>query len=236
MRRFRPAVAGMAGLIACSLTASGLASAAEQSAEPPLASSRATATFVKWANFKSDKCLGIPQGNMTNGTKAIQWTCSQAPDQLWEFRKVPGINAYQFRNRVNPNKCLAVPGGSNVEGTQLIIFDCSTNRDQQWIFALVDDDIFGHTVYRNPNLKTGFYMAVGGRARWRGSHPVEIQREHRPMVVHAIRLKALAGGRGVRAMSGCSHGHWQQTPCWCGSGTKYKRCCGANRRPQFDSG
>jgi hypothetical protein len=114
MGRFRPAVAAVA-LIACSLSASGLASAVEQAGEPPLAKNQATVTYVRWANFNSDKCLGIPNGNMTNGTGAIQWTCSGALDQYWEFRKVSGLQVYEFRNRVNPNKCLAVPGALRSE-------------------------------------------------------------------------------------------------------------------------
>ncbi|MET9315348.1 RICIN domain-containing protein [Kribbella sp. NPDC003505] len=34
-------------------------------------------------NFKSEKCLAIPNGNATPGVQAIQWTCANDPDQRW---------------------------------------------------------------------------------------------------------------------------------------------------------
>jgi hypothetical protein len=81
MGKFRPVVV-VAALIACSLSASGLASAVEQTGEPPLAKNQATVTYVRWANFNSDKCLGIPNGNMTNGTGAHSMDVFRRPGSV----------------------------------------------------------------------------------------------------------------------------------------------------------
>ncbi|MET9318224.1 RICIN domain-containing protein [Kribbella sp. NPDC003505] len=34
-------------------------------------------------SFNSDKCLAIPNGNMSPGIQAIQWSCAADPDQRW---------------------------------------------------------------------------------------------------------------------------------------------------------
>jgi hypothetical protein len=87
MRKFRPVVAVLA-LIACSLSASGLASAVEQAGEPPLVKNSISVTYIRWANGKSFQCLAMPNNIVTNGTEAIQWPCSSALGQYWERRKV----------------------------------------------------------------------------------------------------------------------------------------------------
>src|SRR4051812_38268195 len=80
-----------------------------------------------WQNWKSQKCMGVAGGKMSNGTKIIQWTCNGNPDQLWNAFPI-GPNGtpdmVQFRNYANPGKCLGAPGGVLTPGVQFIIWDC----------------------------------------------------------------------------------------------------------------
>ncbi len=93
-----------------------------------------------WRNWNSQKCMGVAGGNMTNGTKIVQWTCNGNPDQFWSGFPIPTTGtseAVEFRNLSNPNKCLGVPGGlSNFHaGVQLVIWDCLDHPDQYfWTF------------------------------------------------------------------------------------------------------
>lgn len=109
-----------------------------------------------WINNKSNKCLGISGGNMTNGTKAIQWECTGAYDQFWYTVPLDG-GYYQVRNYKNQNKCLAVPAGSHTAGTQLAIWDCrSGERDQLFAFTQ-----YGNTaLYSIQNRESAQFVGV----------------------------------------------------------------------------
>ncbi|MFF5230958.1 PQQ-dependent sugar dehydrogenase [Dactylosporangium sp. NPDC000521] len=121
-----------------------------------------TPKFQRKVNVNSGKCLGMPAGNMTNGTKAVQWTCDGSSDQSWS---IPGgVNDgiyYQVKNRVNPTKCLGVPGGSMVEGTQLVIWDCDGSDDQFWTYVSYTDPNCP-TQYSLKNLRSGLIVGVSG--------------------------------------------------------------------------
>ncbi|HXU61521.1 MAG TPA: RICIN domain-containing protein [Polyangia bacterium] len=101
------------------------------------------------------KCMGVSNGNLTNGTNIVPWSCNanpangytQAKDQAWTYdlndcynlSAVTGDTLYcPIRNGQNFNKCLGVKGGSTSEGTNLVIWDCLGigHPDQFW--ALYD--------------------------------------------------------------------------------------------------
>jgi len=107
----------------------------------------AQADYWTWRNANSGKCLGVAGGNMTNGTKIVQWDClgPSHPDQYWSPVGINDGAYYQFHNLSNPNKCLGVPGGSTNAGAQLVIWDClgQDHPDQFW--AVISAS------YLNPN-------------------------------------------------------------------------------------
>jgi Ricin-type beta-trefoil lectin domain-like len=130
-------------------------------------------------NLHSGKCLGVPSGNMTNGTGIIQWQCLDAAiDQGWRrvydtiFIETPAgprfYDGYRFRNRVNDNKCLAVPNSSPYAGTQLVIWDCIDKPDQLWAVS----DLFAacHDVR---NQATGMYMGLQNSSRLDGTPVIQ---------------------------------------------------------------
>ncbi|MET9318265.1 RICIN domain-containing protein [Kribbella sp. NPDC003505] len=41
--------------------------------------------LYRLVNVWSGKCLAIPGGDLSIGTQAIQWSCADDPDQLWDI-------------------------------------------------------------------------------------------------------------------------------------------------------
>lgn len=129
---------GLAIAAAAVLTAIGLTGPASLPA-------RAAPVFITtWVNAFTDtgatsvnpKCLGVLNGDMTNGTPVVTWACNGHPDQTWESTGAPGNSAQTtIRNSVNPNKCLTVNGGGTSDGTILVIWDCNGSPDQLWGFT-----------------------------------------------------------------------------------------------------
>jgi len=85
-----------------------------------------------WFNVHSNLCLGVQGGNMTNGTRIIQWPCNDHPDQNWNIAVPEELNLQLIRNGQDSNKCLAVAGNSDDKGAALIIWDCNSTPGQLW--------------------------------------------------------------------------------------------------------
>lgn len=95
-----------------------------------------------WTSWGSGKCLGVRNGDMTNGTPVVQWTCNGHPDQSWFITTsspfgVPDGQPTTIRNSVNPSKCLGVTSSATNDGANLVIWDCNGNLDQSWVFENV---------------------------------------------------------------------------------------------------
>lgn len=116
------------------------------------------AVYWHWYNYNSGKCLGIAGGNMANGTKAVQWSCLDHPDQFWLSTPLDDGNYYELRNQANSNKCLGVPGGTTASGAQLVIWDCNGHADQFW--SPVRNASTGAYAFLNRN--SGKIIGVGG--------------------------------------------------------------------------
>jgi hypothetical protein len=181
MRKLRPVVVVLALLI-CSLSGSGLASATEQVGPkqfelPRVKNQVSQPIYWAWINWKSGMCLSISGGNMTNGTKAIQWPCSSTDlslDQQWEAVVIDDGQYHLFRSRANANKCLAVPGSSIVRGTQLIIWDCDVlQADQYWKVDSLGVYPPTNEPFRITNLRSGLVMAVTGGLVTRGAAVIQ---------------------------------------------------------------
>jgi len=132
---------------------------------------RAPDTTVPLRNANSNRCLGIANGNMTNGTKAIQWDCNGSNDQYWwiNFDWINDGVHYALQNSVNRYKCLGVPDGSQVSGTQLVIWDCTFGaRDQRWSFWRTTD---GQLLMQN--LNSGQVIGVSGGDQGNGARIVQ---------------------------------------------------------------
>jgi hypothetical protein len=100
--------------------------------------------WLNWMNKRTSLCFGPSGGNMTPGTKVIQWPCNFAnPDQWWTALPFSDSDHgyYLMRNKKDPNKCLATPNHSALSGTQLIIWTCNpANPDQLWDGSPVGSD------------------------------------------------------------------------------------------------
>ena len=133
MKRYRWALAGAAVATALSLGALTTASSPAKADGPA----------KTWVNQGSGKCLGVQNGDMTNGTPVVQWTCNGHPDQSWFISTssssgVPDGQPTTIRNSTNPSKCLGVTASLTNDGANLVIWDClQGDLDQQWVFENV---------------------------------------------------------------------------------------------------
>ncbi|MDI2126300.1 RICIN domain-containing protein [Yinghuangia seranimata] len=77
-------------------------------------------------NYKSGKCLDIPEYNFNAGTRLVQWDCNGGTNQTWYFSS----DTY-FKNPAS-GMVLDDPGGSRTWGTQAIIWPQNGGNNQYW--------------------------------------------------------------------------------------------------------
>lgn len=135
----------------------------------PTAPAMADGSYWSWVNVNSGKCLGVGGGDMTNGTKIVQFDCINHPDQQWSTVPTADGNYYHFRNKANPNKCLGVPGGSQAAGVQLVIWDCLNHDDQFWSVVPTSDG----NGYAILNANSGLIIGVGAGSTQNGAPVVQ---------------------------------------------------------------
>jgi hypothetical protein len=127
-----------------------------------------------WINYNSDKCLGVPGGNMANGTGVVPWACDGSLDQYWLEMPLSDGNFYEMRNAKDSSKCLGVPGGDVNPGTQLVIWTCNGSLDQRWAaFELVDEPCFVLL-----NLNSGLVMGVANGQTDNGAPVIQWYFDH----------------------------------------------------------
>ena len=105
----------------------------------PLPAKAGTIFISTWVNITTltgptPECLGVLNGDMTNGTPVVSFTCNGHPDQSWEINNPPGSNTTSIHNFQNPGKCLGVLASGTSNGSQLVIWDCNGSSDQNWTF------------------------------------------------------------------------------------------------------
>ena len=77
----------------------------------------------------TDKCVNIPNGNYSTGTKLILWTCGAVSENARWIHTSDG-------SLMNPTsgKCIDVPGGTISYGSQVWLWDCHGTWHQNWGF------------------------------------------------------------------------------------------------------
>ncbi|WP_328462917.1 RICIN domain-containing protein [Actinoplanes sp. NBC_00393] len=111
-------------------------------------------------------CMGVPSGAKERNTQIIQWPCSGAKDQGWQFfPKTAGY--YQIRN-VNSGLCLAMGSASTAANAYVIQWTCTNGREQQWAATA---DSTGFT--RLKNLNSGMCMGLLNNAATQGTRVVQ---------------------------------------------------------------
>ncbi len=113
----------------------------------------ADAGWWNWRNVGSGKCLGVTGGNMSNGTRIVQWDCNGHDDQYWAAVGLGDGSYYELRNKANSSKCLGVDASSGNEGAWLLIWDCNGHTDQLWtvVRSYYSDGSFAGYVFVNYN-------------------------------------------------------------------------------------
>jgi hypothetical protein len=132
--------------------------AAARAAEPPQpnrSASAQTAESYPWRlmNRVSRMCL-VVRGNAPE-TQAVQSTCAEYPDQIWEFQNPVTVDGYEYwmvRNR-NSGQCLVARGMS----AEAPVVQTSCNpayADQYWHHesGAEGGNAFAWLVNRNSNL------------------------------------------------------------------------------------
>jgi hypothetical protein len=98
-------------------------------------SSAYTSVTSTYTNGLTNMCMGVSGGNMTAGTKVIQWPCiANDQDQLWTHGASPSL----WQNAKDPTKCLAIAANSRIlgdgttyNGAGLVIWDCQPSNPGQ---------------------------------------------------------------------------------------------------------
>src|SRR5690349_19824041 len=91
----------------------------------PLPAKAGTIFISTWVNgttfgtrSPTNECLGVLNGDMTNGTPVVSFTCNGHPDQAWEITNPPGGNTTtSVRNSKDPSKCLGVLASGTSNGS-----------------------------------------------------------------------------------------------------------------------
>jgi len=91
---------------------------------------------VAWYQFKninSGKCLDASMDTAAhNGTPVYQYTCSDSPNQVWQWeRRQPGDN-WGFLVNLWGNLCLDGTGGSTGNGTPLQLWACNEDDSSNY--------------------------------------------------------------------------------------------------------
>ena len=77
----------------------------------------------------SDKCLEVPRSSRDDGTKIIQFKCTNATNQKWRFTR---RGDYYEISAVHSGKCLDVPRNSQENRVELIQYRCLNTTNQRW--------------------------------------------------------------------------------------------------------
>jgi hypothetical protein len=164
----------MIATVACGMFLAAPAAHAETADEKSAAA--AAVGHVTWKNINSGQCLGVLNGNMTNGTPVIQWPCNGNPDQEWTVPPIPSHGVFgEMRNMQNNNKCLGVKNGSLDAGATLLIWDCNGNPDQKWAIDIVGTGGQGFTILNYNAALNGLpYVADVAEASRSNGAPVVI--------------------------------------------------------------
>src|SRR6266542_932259 len=72
------------------------------------------------------RCLDIPGGSTTNGTRVQLWDCTGGANQVWQ----PQLGG-MLKNPAS-GRCLDVYGAGTADGTPLQIWDCNGTANQLW--------------------------------------------------------------------------------------------------------
>jgi hypothetical protein len=166
VRGYGRAILAILALVTIALVPAARTDAADNAPSPHGRSGAAAVALsgeVTFLNFHSGKCLGVANGNVSDGGKVVQYPCDGTANQRWTVRSVPeqGFPFYELRNGADITKCLGVPGGSSDMGAQLVVWTCNGHLDQRWIsYPVYFQDIFlGYTVV---NRNSGQNMGVAG--------------------------------------------------------------------------
>ncbi|MEA2028317.1 MAG: RICIN domain-containing protein, partial [Campylobacterota bacterium] len=82
-----------------------------------------TLSYYQLQNRNSSKCLDSYWGGTTDGTKIIQYTCTNADSLQWSLKDIGSGNYFIVNNK--SKKCIKVPNDSMDDGTQLELGECS---------------------------------------------------------------------------------------------------------------
>lgn len=84
-----------------------------------------TGSTSAWRGQGSQRCLDVPAGNQSNGTRPALWDCNGGSNQKW-------TNTTANELRTPGGKCLEAAGGATANGTTVQIWDCNGGANQQW--------------------------------------------------------------------------------------------------------
>ena len=130
------------------------------------------------------QCLGVPAGAMERNTHVIQWPCSAAKDQGWQFfPKADGH--YELRN-VNSGLCLAIGSADKDPGAHAIQWTCNNGKEQLWAPLA---DTTGLTRLRNNN--SGLCLGIDAAATTNGAHAVQEKCATTPALGWQVRARGL---------------------------------------------
>ena len=130
------------------------------------------------------QCLGVPSGTLERNTQLIQWPCSAAKDQGWQFfPKADGL--YELRN-VNSGLCLAIGSASKDPQARAIQWTCNNGKEQQWA-PLADST--GLTRLRNAN--SGLCLAVLNASTTNGAPVTQLACSTAPSLGWHVRARGL---------------------------------------------
>lgn len=111
---------------------------------------------VNWTSLRnnaSELCLDIDSANMANGTNVMQWHCTGAAWQTWNYDATSGL----IRSQHDARYCLD-NGGTFGNGANLMIWSCNGNANQR--FLLNDDGSIGMRTLSTQVLD-GYGVAAG---------------------------------------------------------------------------
>jgi hypothetical protein len=134
----------------------------------PLPAKAGTIFISTWVNSttlgtgSTRECLGVLNGDMTNGTRIVSFTCNGHPDQTWEITNPPGRNTTSIRNSQDPSKCLGVLASGTSDGSNLVIWDCNGSTDQNWTIQGSFPGSAGCFKFQNQNAAPKVLGILGG--------------------------------------------------------------------------
>lgn len=74
---------------------------------------------------ESGRCVDVPGGDQTSGTRPVLWDCNSGANQQWTYTPSRRLTVFG-------TKCLDVIGAGTADGTPVDIWDCIGGGNQQW--------------------------------------------------------------------------------------------------------